>query len=144
MLIGFAWSDRRLRSEIDPHRLSDVLELDHAQIAYSKIEPRLNLPIGVFRKTNGSGLGNTFQSGGDVDAIAHQVAVALLDHVAQMDADAELNAALRRKAGVALHHAVLHFDRAAHGVDHAAKLNDSSVAGTLHHAPIVDRDYWVD
>ena len=68
----------------------------------------------------------------------------LLNHVAQMDADAELNAALGLKAGVALQHAVLHFDHAAHGVDPAAKLNDSSVASALHHAPTVNCDYRVD
>jgi hypothetical protein len=44
-----------------------------------------------------------FLSGvGDVDAVAHQVAVALLDHVAEMDADAILNALFWRQASVAL------------------------------------------
>ena len=70
-----------------------------------------------------AGLGDTFQSRGDIDAVAHQVAVALLDHVAEMDADPELDAPLRREAGVALDHAVLHLDGAAHGVDHAAELD---------------------
>ena len=89
-------------------------------------------------QTDGAGGGNAFQSRGDVDAIAHQIAVALLDHIAEMDADAELDAALGRKAGVALDHTVLHFDGTAHGIDHAAELNDSSVAGALDHAPIMD------
>ena len=84
------------------------------------------MPIGVFRKADCAGLGDTFQSRGDIDAVAHQIAVALLDHIAEMDADAELDAALGRKAGVALDHAVLHLDGAAHGVDHAAELNDGS------------------
>jgi hypothetical protein len=84
------------------------------------------------------------QSGGDVDAIAHQVTVALLNYVAQMDADAELDAALRRKSGIALYHPVLYFDGAADRIDHAAELNDSSVASALHHAPTVNCDYWVD
>ena len=97
-----------------------------------------------FGQTDGAGLGNAFQSRGDIDAIAHQIAVALLDHIAEMDADAELDAALGRKAGVALDHAVLHLDGAAHGVDHAAELNDGSIAGALDHAPIVDGDYRVD
>ena len=46
-----------------------------------------------------------------------------------MDADAELDAALGRQAGVALDHAVLHLDGAAHGVDHAAELDEDAVAG---------------
>ena len=42
-----------------------------------------------------------------------------------MNADTKLDAALRRKAGIALDHAVLHFDGAAHGVDDAAKLDEA-------------------
>ena len=95
-------------------------------------------------QTDSTGLGDAFQSRGDVDAVAHQVAVALLDHVAQMDADAKLDAALRRKASVALDHAVLHLDGAAHGIDHAAKLDDAPVAGALHHAPVMHGDGGID
>jgi hypothetical protein len=67
---------------IDPDRLGDVLELDRAQIAHGEIESRLDLPIRLFGQTNGTGLGDAFQARGDIDAIAHQVAVALLDHIA--------------------------------------------------------------
>jgi hypothetical protein len=55
-----------------------------------------------------------------------------------MDVDTELDAALRRKTRVALDHAVLHFDGAAHGVDHAAELDDTPVAGALHYATVMD------
>ena len=65
-----------------------------------------------------------FEPRGDIDAVAHQIAVALLDHVAEMNADAEFDALFGRQAAVALDHAVLHFDRAAHRVDHAAELDD--------------------
>ena len=37
-------------------------------------------------------LGDAFQPRGDIYAVAHQVAVALLDHIAEMDADAEFDA----------------------------------------------------
>ena len=40
--------------------------------------------------------GDPFQSGGDIDAIAHQIAIAFLDYIAQMDANTKLNAALGR------------------------------------------------
>ena len=50
------------------------------------------------------------RSSGNVDAVAHQIAVALLHHVAEMYADTEVDAALRRQAGVALDHRILHFD----------------------------------
>jgi hypothetical protein len=51
-----------------------------------------------------------------------------------MDADAELDTALRGQAGVALDHAVLHFDCAAHGVNDASELDDRAVAGALDDA----------
>ena len=76
-----------------------------------------------------------FEARGDIDAVAHEVAVGLLDHVAEVNADAEFDAALRRQAGVALDEAVLHFDRAAHGVDHAAELDENAIAGALTMRP---------
>ena len=40
-------------------------------------------------------------------------------------------------AGVALDHRGLDFDRAAHGVDHAAELDDRAVAGALDDAAVM-------
>ena len=102
------------------------------------------MPIGVFRKADSAGLGDTLQSRGDIDAIAHQIAVALFDHIAEMDADAELDAALGRKAGVALDHTVLHLDGAAHGIDHAAELDEVPVTGALDDAPVMRGDGGID
>jgi hypothetical protein len=48
-----------------------------------------------------------------------------------------VDAALRRKTGVALDHAVLHLDGTAYGIHHAAKLDDASIAGALHHTPVM-------
>jgi hypothetical protein len=61
----------------------------------------------------------------------HQIAVALLDDVAEMNADPRLDAAVGRPAGVAFDHAVLRLDSAAHGVDHAAEFNESPVPSAL-------------
>ena len=102
------------------------------------------MPIGVLGKTDTARIGDAFKSRGDVDAVAHQVAVALLDDIAQMDADAKLDAALGRKAGVALDHAVLHLDGAAHGIDHAAELDEAPVAGALHYATVMHGDGRID
>ena len=49
-----------------------------------------------------------------------------------MDADAELDPTLCRRACTAFDHAVLHLDRATHRVDYAAKLDDEAVAGAFH------------
>ena len=111
---------------IDPDRLGDVLELRRAEIGDGEIEPPLHLAIGVLGQTDRARFGDAFQSRGDIDAVAHQVAVALLDDVAEMNADPEDDAAILGHAGVALDHGVLHFDRAAHGVDDAAELDDRS------------------
>jgi hypothetical protein len=61
-----------------------------------------------------------------------------------MDADAELDTALGRQAGVALDHAVLHPDRAAHRVDDATKLDEVAVAGAADDAPMMRGDGGVD
>ena len=47
-------------------------------------------------------------------------------------------------ASVALDHAVLHFDRAAHRVDHAAELDDAAVAGALDDAAVMHGDGGID
>ena len=56
---------------------------------------------------------NALEPRGDIDAVAHQVAVGFVDLIAQMNADAKLDASLGRQAGVALDEAVLHVDGAA-------------------------------
>ena len=129
---------------IDAYRPLDVLELRRAEVGNQQVEPAAHLPIGVLGEADGSRPGNPFEARGDVDAVAHQVAVALLDDVAQMNADAEFDAALRRQAGVALDHAVLHLDGAAHGVDHAAELDENAVPGALDDAPVMQSDGRVD
>ncbi len=110
----------------------------------SEIEPPFDLPVGVLGQTDRARLANAFEPRGDVDAVAHQIAVGLLDDIAQMNADAEFDAALGRQAGVALDQAVLHLDRAAHGVDHAAELDENAVAGALDDAPVMRVDGGID
>ena len=45
---------------------------------------------------------------------------------------------------VALDHAVLHFDGAAHRVDHAAELDNRAVAGALDDATVMHGDGRID
>ena len=110
----------------------------------SRSSRALDLAVGVLRETDRAGLGDALEPRGDVDAVAHQVAVAFLDDVAEMNADAELDAAFGRQAGVALDEAGLHLDRAAHRVDHAAELDDGAVAGALDDAAAMGGDGRVD
>ena len=129
---------------IGPHRFGDVFQRHRTEIADIQIEPRLDLPIGVLREADRAGLGDAFEARGDIDAVAHQVPVLLLDDVAEMDADAEFDALVLRHARVALRHRVLHFDRAADRVDHAAELDDRAVAGALDHPAFVNGDGGID
>jgi hypothetical protein len=129
---------------IGPDRLRDVLELRRAEVGDRQVEPTLDLPVGLLRQADRARRGDAFQSRGDVDAVAHQVAVALLDDVADVNADPEHDAAILGHAGVALDHRVLNFDRAAHRVDDAAELDDRTVAGALNDAPAMHGDSRVD
>ena len=115
-----------------------------AEVGDRQIKASLHLPVGVLGQADRAGLGDTFEPRGDVDAVAHQVAVAFLDHVAKMNADTKLDATLRGQAGVALGQAALHFDGAAHGIDDTAKLDEAPVAGPLDDAPAVRVDGGVD
>ncbi|MBP2447283.1 hypothetical protein JOH51_004722 [Rhizobium leguminosarum] len=76
----FACGDADLE-RIDADRLSDIFELGVAEIADGEIEPRLDLTVGVLGQANGARRCNALQTRGDVDAVAHQVAVAFLDRL---------------------------------------------------------------
>ena len=141
---GLAASRRADLQRIGADRLGDVLQLRLAEIGDREFEPRLHLPVGVLGQTDRARRANAFEPRGDIDAVAHQIAVALLDNVAEVDADAEHDAPVGGHAGVALDHGVLHFDRAAHRVDHAAELDDRAVAGALDHPAVMDGDGRVD
>jgi hypothetical protein len=129
---------------IDPDRLGDVLELGRSEVGHGKIESRLDLPEGVVGDANPSGLGDAFQSRGDVDPVAHQIAVALLYNVAEMDADPKFNALVGRDLSVALDHRPLDFNGEVHRVDDAAELDDAAVTRALDDAPVVHGDDRVD
>ena len=135
---------RAVAQEVSAHRLGDVLEALRPEVGHLKLEPRLDLPVGVFRQANLARLANPFEPGSDVHAVAHEVAVGFLDDVAKMNADAKLDATFGRQAGVALDHAGLHLERAAHCVDHAAELDDRAVAGALDDAAVMGGDGGID
>ena len=118
--------------------------MGRTEIADSEIEPALHLTIGVLGQADRPRFGDTLQPRGDIDAVAHQIAVGLLDNVAEMNADAKFDALVERDPCVALDHGVLHFDCAAHRVDDAAKLDDAAVAGALDDAAMVHGDRGID
>ncbi len=127
-----------------PYRPRDVFQVALAEIGERRIGLVAHGFVGEGRKANPARRGDAFEPRRDVDAVAHQVAVVFLDDIAQMNADAELDLPVDRDACVALGHAGLHLDRAAHGIDHAAELDQRAVAGALHHAAMVGRDGGID
>ena len=62
----------------------------------------IHLSVGVLGQTDRARRGDALQPRGDVHPIAHQIAVALLDDIAEVNADPKDDAALQRHAGVAL------------------------------------------
>jgi hypothetical protein len=61
-----------------------------------------------------------------------------------MNSNAKNDLAVVGNAGVALGHPALHFDGAAHGVDHAPELDDRAIAGALDDTAAVHGDRGVD
>src|SRR5271165_4121338 len=129
---------------IDPQRLGNVLEALRAEVADLEIEPLFHLPVGLLRKTDRAGLSDAFEPRGDVDPVAHQIAVAFLDHVAEMDADAEVDALVRRDPCVALDHRSLDFNAAVHCVDDTPELDNCAIAGALDDPAVVYGDGGVN
>jgi len=74
----------------------------------------------------------------------HEVAVRLLDDITEMNADADLDALLHGKTFVPLREAFADLERAADGLDHAAKFDDCAVAGAFDEPPIVGGDGRID
>ena len=118
--------------------------MGQAKVAHLQIKSAFDLAVGVLGKTDRPGLGDPLEPRGDIDAVTHEVAVALLDHIAEMNANPELDALLGRHTSVALDHSGLHFDRAAHRVNDAAELDDAAVAGALDHPAAIGLDRGID
>src|SRR5215472_2191713 len=111
---------------------SDIFEVPQPQLLEREGELFEQMVMRLARKVDPTGLGDGLKPGGNINAVAIEV-VAIDDDIAEIDADAKLYAFFTRNRGVSFVHATLHLDRAAHGIDHARKLNQNSVTGGLHH-----------
>ena len=106
------------------HRARDVPKLLLAEVAEGEIELAGGVLLHPPRDADAARLGQGFKAGGDIDPIAEDVAVFLNDDVALMDADAPVDAALRRGARVLLGHLGLDVAGAAQRINSAAKLRE--------------------
>ena len=78
-----------------------------------------------------------------VNAVAIDV-VTINDDIANIDADAELDALFCRDIAVALKHAALDVDGAAHRVNHADEFHQHSISGGLNNSAAMFGDLGVD
>jgi hypothetical protein len=73
-----------------------------SRIVGRQIEPRFDFAIGALGKADRAGLGDTLQPRSDIHAVAHKVAVGLLNDIAQMDSSVKFDALFWPYPGVAL------------------------------------------
>ena len=124
-------------------RPGDVLELPLAQILEDQIQLVAHLIAHDFAYADPTGFGQAFEPCRDVDAIAINI-VAVYDNVAEVDADAELDAMVRRHIHIAVLYRALDLDRALDGFDHAREFDQEAIASCLDDTALVLGDLRVD
>ena len=107
------------------------------------VELALDLVEGAAGDQHAAGLGQGFEPGGDVDAIAQQI-VAVDHDVAEVDADPVFDPLRGRPPGVAVRDRRLDLERGADRLDGARELGDRAVAGAAEHAAAVAGDQLLD
>ena len=115
---------------IDRDRLADVLDLLRAHRLEAERELLLDLVRHLAGNADAARIGKLLKARGDVDALAVPVRP-LDDHLAEVDADAHVDALVLGKAGVSLRHSALDVDGALDRVDDAPKLGQKTVAHEL-------------
>jgi hypothetical protein len=128
---------------IGPHRPRDVLDLLLAQVLERHSELVAHLVAHHPANADPARLRQGLEPCGDIDAVAKYVAL-VDDDVADIDANAEFDAALRRHIDVALGHVALDFDGAAYRIDDAGELDQQAVARGLDDAAAVLGDLGID
>jgi hypothetical protein len=135
---------RRPRSNAkDAHRSGDVLDLLLSRIVEGEVELVADMVVHRPRHADPAGLGQGFEAGGDVDAVAVDVVV-VADNVANIYADAKFDALIRRHLDIAFDHSALDIDGAANGVDDADEFHQHAVSGRLNDMAAVLGDLGID
>src|SRR5262249_6661466 len=127
---------------IHPHGPYDVLDLLLAEILEGDAEAVAHLLVRRGTEANPAPLRQRFEPGGNIDAVAADVAI-LDDDVADIDPHAKFDAVPCRCGGVAGDHLALQLDRTAHRVDDAGELGKEAVAGGLDDATAMLGDFGI-
>src|SRR5215216_2204682 len=115
---------------VNADRPCNVLDGLFAHIFKIEAEFVAHLIVHDPRHHNATGRGERLQPCRNVDAVPVDIVV-IADDIADIDAYAELDAALGWHLGIALNHATLNIDRATHRVDDADKFHQHAVARSL-------------
>jgi hypothetical protein len=121
------------------HRLGDVLEILPAEFAIGHIKLALDLIEHLARNADAAAISKAFEPSCDIDSVAEDVG-ALRDDVAEIYADAEFNALVRRYLRIAFEHATLNLDGTRDGVHDAAKFSEDTVPSRVGDVAAMDLD----
>src|SRR5690349_10637647 len=90
-------------------RLGNILEPVPAHRRKAGRHSVAGLLVNILRDADPAWLSQALESGGEVDALAEDVAI-LVHHVAEADPDAETDPLLLGSAGLMIYHGLLHLD----------------------------------
>jgi hypothetical protein len=121
----------------------DILERLLAHVFEGEVEAARRILLDAGRDADAARLGQAFEPRRHVHTVSEDVAI-LDDDVANVDADAELDATVQRQRGVAFGHCRLHHGCTTQRVDDAGEFDQHSVAGRLDDAASMARDLRID
>ena len=131
---GDAVDADRTRNVLD-HLLAHVLETEAELIAY--------LVVDVARHKDATWFGKRLQPGRHINAVTVDVVI-VADNVTDIDADAKFDTPVRRHINIALEHAALNFNGAAHSVDDADEFHQHAISGRLNDMAAVLGDFGIN
>ena len=125
------------RGRYNPHRPLHVLERAFAEVLVVAVKLALEVIVRRAGNADAAWIRQGLEAGRDVDAVAVEIPVNLVDHIAEIDADPEDDASLRWDIGLVLGNALLDGDRARDGIDDRAELHERTVAHQLDNTPVM-------
>jgi len=112
------------------HRLSNIFEGLLSHIITGNLDLAPDLPIRIIGHADPARFGDALKAGSNVYAITEDVVV-IENDVTDMNADPEFDPLIRRHGIILFGHAALDFNRTAHRIDGAGKLDQNTVARRL-------------
>ena len=135
----FSQRDATSRSD----RAIDILDTYVAAVLETNVDPIADALVDDRGDADPTGLGEGFQSRGDVDTLAVDIVV-FNDDIAEIDADSEHDGRLARGSIWQRGPRALHRKGAVYSIDHATELDDGTITDQLHDAAVVGGDGWVE